>query len=321
MSLRNRVTLCLLLLTCMPTVTAAQREAIPSSSPIQATLVIPETKLLPGVPFEMWVELSNPSDASVMSGLCADMIVRPESGESFTISFGGEERPAYPTLLPEREWNGKRINNLLLRPHQKQTLTIPILNELEGPAYFDNDMASRPGRYGITLRLDYCWPGFVTPQASLLPPQFLGAISTNEVIIERITPTGSDAAVWNRMQEGTNGKWIPTRWDHTIISEIITKYSDSNYYPYALLAGSFGAVNDVAYNRFVDAIRRFPTSPVIEVVELYASGAAAAAGKLPASGAHLDRLAKSKRPTTRILAFGREDVPSDPCPANYTCED
>lgn len=317
---------------------AAQgRSVVPPASPMEAKLVIPDTKLLPGVPFEMWIEVRNPSDATVGVGLCADMIVRPEGGEPFTISFGGEHRPPYPTLLPERDWTGPSVANLTLKPRAAQTLTVPILPELAGPLYFEDDRLSKPGRYGISLRLDYCWPGFVTPQKSLLPPEFLGAVTTNEVTIERITPTGSDAAVWQRMQELTDGKWVSIGWltsrnsgarnesgataGMTVVNEIITKYPDSNYFPYALLAAQFGAVDAASYNRYVDAIKRFPNSPVAELLELSAMGTAATTGRLLAQNAHFEKVKKSKRPTTRIRAFGREDLPPEPCPPGDTCED
>jgi len=38
-------------------------------SPIEAKLVIPDTQVLPGVPFDMWIELRSSSDAEVTVGL------------------------------------------------------------------------------------------------------------------------------------------------------------------------------------------------------------------------------------------------------------
>jgi hypothetical protein len=152
MNLLNRIAFLVTALTigAAPLASAQGRPSpIAPTSPIDAKLVIPDTKVLPGVPFEMWIEVRNPSDATVVLGLCADMIVRPEGVEPFTISsFGEEERPAYPTLLPERSWNGAAVRNLLMRPHQTQTLTLPILPELDGPLYFEDERLSKPGRYG-----------------------------------------------------------------------------------------------------------------------------------------------------------------------------
>lgn len=309
------------------TVVFAQgRSPITPTSPVQAKLTIPDSKLLPGVPFDLWIEVRNPSDTSVGVGLCADMLVTTDGKESFTISLGGETAPAYPTLLPEHDWNGAAVKYLVLKPRETTTLTLPILPDLQGPIYFADDRVSQPGRYAISLRLDYCW-GIVTPQKALLPPDFLGAITTNEVTVERIEPTGSDAAVWKRMQALANGKWVPINWTgteagRTVIGEIIGTYSDSNYYPYALLAASFGAVDERAHSRFLDAIKRFPKSPVAELLELSAWGTSVTAHKGAKSyDEHYAKVKAFKRPTTRIRAFGREDVPPPPCEPQDDCTD
>jgi hypothetical protein len=152
-------------------------------------------------------------------------------------------------------------------------------------------------------------------------------VTTNEVTVERITPTGTDAIVWQRMQELSGGHWMPIGWmsstaGQTIIREIIAKYADSNYYPYALLAASFGAVDERANNRLLDAMKRFPNSPVRELLQVGAWQTAISGKKGPQ--AHLDHFEKvkaSKRPTTRILVFGREDLPKQSCPPGYDCED
>jgi hypothetical protein len=301
---------------------AAQgRSPVPPASPIEATLVIPDSKLLPGVPFDMWIEVRNPSDASVGLGLCADMIVKPEGAEAFTITFREPEKPfRYPTLLADG--NGEPVHYLKLRPRQREVLTVPIQPELHGPEYFDEPRLMSPGKYRIALRLDYCSSAMVILQKPDLPPEFLGAVTTNEVVVERITPTGNDAKVWQRMQESSKGEWSSAHWDSAIINEIIGEYPDSNYYPYALLAGTFGAVDERAYNRFVGATARFANSPVVDMLELSAWGTAVSAGKgMAAYRAHYAKLQKSKRPTTRVRAFGREDAERPPCPPSHDCED
>jgi hypothetical protein len=201
--------------------------------------------------------------------------------------------------------------------------------------YFDDARLSGPGSYAISLRLDYCWPGFTTPQASLLPRDFLGSVTTNEVTVERTTPTGSDAAVWQQMQELTGGTWVSAGWStarngtagRTVAAEILTKYRDSGYYPYALAATSFGAVRPADLTRLVDAIQRFPGSPVIEMLQEQALGLTSDAcgmkGHRLASVCEsaTARLKASKRPTTRIRAFGREDAAPPPCKPNEDCVD
>ena len=93
----------------------------------------------------------------------------------------------------------------------------------------------------------------------------------------------------------------------------MTEYPDSNYVPYALIAAAFGAVDEKAYNRFVDAIKRFPDSPLIDQLEMAAMGSSGTGMKgLEAREAHLAKIKQSKRPTTRIVFFGREDLPKEP---------
>ncbi|HXG59321.1 MAG TPA: hypothetical protein VNL91_09895 [Thermoanaerobaculia bacterium] len=295
------------------------KPVIPSTSPVEANLVIPDMKLLPGVPFELWISLRNTSAATVGVGLCADMVVRPEGGEPFTVVGGGLGLPPYPALLADRKGsNAGAVRYLLMKPKDAVTLALPMVRELEGPIYFADERLSKPGRYGISLRLDYCWGGNV-PQKSLLPVEFLGAVTTNEIVVERITPAGSDAVVWQRMQEKTNGKWIPTRWRPEVTTEILTKHSDSNYYPYALLAASFGRMTQDRLNRLLDAIERFPESPVIEWLQVEAWESAIGA-RAQSAGALFNKVKQSKRPTTRMRVFGREDVAEEPCPPEYDCE-
>jgi hypothetical protein len=312
----------------LPSAFAQRAPLLPPASPIQAKLVIPDTKILPGVPFEMWIEVRNPSDASVCLGLAGDLIVEPEGKEPFTITRGGADgQLQYPTLLPEKDVEGSAVWNLVLRPRESRTLTLPILRDLQGPNYFADERLSKPGRYTISLRLDYRFGAFETPQKSLLPPEFLGPVTTNEVTVERITPTGTDAAVWQRIQELSHGRWSSVSWmsseaGQAVIVEIIDKYKDSNYYPYALLASTFGAVNEQAHNRFVDARKRFPNSPVAELLEQYVWLTAISTHKsMDVYNAHYGKLKASRRPTTRILVFGREDLPKEPCPPGYDCED
>lgn len=301
---------------------AQTQSVVAPISPVTATLTIPDTTLLPGVPFDMWIEVTNGSDASVGVGLCADMFVKNERGDTFTVSppeSPGSEthRPAYPVMLTEFDRSGgeRPASYVVLRPHEHQTLTLPVLPGLSGPVYTGDVRLSAPGRYSVSLKLDYCWPGMVVKQKSLLPATFLGPVTTNEVKIERITPTGSDAEVWRRMQELAKGQWSSTEWTltpaaNTIRNEIRAKYTDSNYYPYAVVA------DGGPQRALLDALNRFPRSPVTDLLHITA---AHALGDGTVMAAQMAIVKQSNRPTTRALAFGREDV-KRPCPAEYDCE-
>lgn len=255
----------------------------------------------------MWVEVVNNSDAAVRVGLCADMLVRPVGAQPFTITRGGEERPSYPVLLPGTSANS-RVPNIVLQPHEAKTLTLPILNDLSGPNYFDDERLAAPGQYGITLRLDYCWPGFVTPQKSLLPVDFLGPVVTNEVVIQRVVPSGANAIVWQRMQELRHGRWVSTGWrtpaGMLAVNEIISKHPDSDYFPYAVFVAA--GASEVGVNLLEDAVTRFPNCPIIDLLHWHAAGAADGAmtmiereGHAPmpkGSFARLAEIRKSRRP-------------------------
>ena len=50
------------------TVASWQHVEAQQFSPIRARLVVPDSEVLPGVPFEMWIEVRNPSDTAVTLG-------------------------------------------------------------------------------------------------------------------------------------------------------------------------------------------------------------------------------------------------------------
>ena len=308
--------LCIVLSTALAIPLLAQQ----TPSPIEAKLVVPDTKLLPGVPFDMWVDVHNPSDSTVTVGLYVTLLVRLDKGESFEVAplRGEGNRP--PILLRDAE--KAPVHYLTLRPHQQQTLTLPVEDELAGPVVLRDDRLSNPGHYVIALRLD-AWPRIDAPVS------YFGPVLTDEVPIERIEPLGTDAKVWQRMQTLTNGHWVPIQWlnwpgaksgdAQRFINEILTKYPDSHYVPYALLASSFGGVTDGYLKRVLEAIDRFPDSPVSELLHLQAWGTATSARRGTVMNAEATKVQNSKRPTTRIRVFGREDT-APPCPPDYDCE-
>ncbi len=293
---------------------AQDRSSVASMSPVTAKLVIPDAKTLPGVPFELWIDVSNDSDATVGVGLCAAMIVQPEHGEEFTVvprpAHNETSMPNYPVLLPRYSAGDAGVRYLALRPRQRQTITLPLTD-----AYFHDARLSPPGRYAISMRLDYCVPAWTLPDAKR-PADFPGPVTTNEVAIERIVPTGTDAVIWQRMQEEAKGQWAATNWSEGIAGNVVrkeirAKYRDSAYFPYLVLS------DNGPLEATLDAIRRFPDSPVVELLHWSAS-IAAHDGAMRAAESEV--LKKSKRPTTRILVFGREDV-KRPCRSGQDCSD
>jgi len=272
------------------------------ASPVSATLVVPETRLLPGVPFEAWVELENRSGATLAVGLLVSLRVTTEDG---TFEF----RPDHPDLLRIDRKTGRAVHYIELASRARETLTLPVEDLLTGAAVFNDPRISEPGRYSLALRLD-AWPagglGVEPP-----PSHFAGPVLTNEVSIERITPAGADAQVWARLQElAANAKvrWSPALWpaNFELANEIVT-YAGSGYVPYALLSASFGNAHKRHLELALDAIRRSPRSPVIDQLRFTTANVAEGLGIHDVAEAQRAFLRDSRKPTTRALVYGPED--------------
>ncbi|HEX2833236.1 MAG TPA: hypothetical protein VHW00_09485 [Thermoanaerobaculia bacterium] len=263
---------------------------------VKATLVVPETTLLPGVPFEAWVELENESAETIAVGLSPYLLATDAIGAPF------EARSAKDDLLLQND-EGIPAFYLELRPQERRTLSMPIRELLRGPFVFDDPRIWSTGTYTIALRLD-AWKTLMLPPA---PPQtFAGPIVTNEVKIVRIA-TGEDAAVWTLLQERGGGRWTSEEWTMKgdVLREIVTRYPRSGYTPYALAAGAFN--NDAAryLQLLLETADAFPNSPVTEVVRWVAGFTATSEGKFETAERQREKLRASRRPTTRQLAFPR----------------
>lgn len=282
------------------------------SSPVTAKLVVPDTNTLPGVPFEMWIELRNPSDSAVSVGLFPTLVVQPEKGDRFEISDASQ----IPDLLHDNGSNNGSNMSITLAPGAMKTLLLPI-RDGRGAQFLDDWRLSPPGRYTLTMRLDAYPAGqLATPNAGAMPVTFRGAVISNEVAIERIEPTGNDAKFWDRLQRAANGHWSQdctriTRTSGTKVwcgsddaagvwSELLAKYPDSNYVPYGYLGSG---LTDQYLTKVQDVIKRFPNSPVIELLHYQAYSTALSTRRPAVVDAERAQLEKSTRPTTRFETF------------------
>lgn len=305
------------------------------TSPVEAKLVVPDTKVLPGVPFDMWIEVRNSSDSTVTVSLFPVLVVRPVGGDIFEIRPNPD---GPPVLLKGSRREGERpVESLILAPGEKKTLTLPIQEGLQAAEYFSDPRLSPPGRYTLSMRLDSFPEGGVRG-GRMAEVTFRGAVVTSEVAVERIQPAGADAKVWQRMQEvAEGGRWSQDCMVMTFTSgrrlqcvseegpyifrEVLTKYPDSNYVPYAFLTDAgFG---DSEVQSVLAAIDRFPASPVIELLHLKALRllVTRSASMSEAYEREAAMVKQSKRPTTRIRAFGREDLPKEPCLPEDDCKE
>ncbi|HSP15238.1 MAG TPA: hypothetical protein VLV78_10850 [Thermoanaerobaculia bacterium] len=261
-------------------------------APVRAKLVIPDKKLLPGVPFAFWVELENASDGTISIGLRPHLLVQRGALDTFEVSSH-----EFPTLVGRESY-------LTLAPHEQRTLSLSITEAARYKDFYGDPRLSPPGHYRISLRLDGAFDDFIGPPPK--PLTVAGIVLTDVFEVERVEPSGSDAAVWQRLQESHNQRWKLSDWwsGSNVIDEILISHPDSNYVPYAVLAGA----GRPAYRRRVlETIDRFPSTPVIEELHVIASQL------LAASADDLDRYAKelasvreSKRPTTKKFASGPE---------------
>lgn len=139
------------------------------------------------------------------------------------------------------------------------------------------------------------------------------------------------------MQEAAGRRWTPPTLTSTpagpenldtaprrfaVWSEVLTQYRDSAYFPYAVAAHQ--GIGDAYLELALDAVNRFPSSPAADVLHAeIAQLTLAASTSNPRYAAHHrseEVLKSSNRPTTRIRAFGREDLPPQPCPPDYDCD-
>jgi hypothetical protein len=295
--------------------TAISLTAVVVQGAVQATLVLPDTTLLPGVPFEMWIEIYNDSEETVSIGTASRAVIEPEAGEPFVIepTF---EHGTYPPLLVG--WDGEGLDYADLAPHQKRFLTLPVDTQLAVSMFASDRRISAPGRYRISLVLDK------VPRAPA-PASFVGPVATNVVVMDRVRPSGIDALVWLRLQNATDDGWQPGDWGTGVSAvvgrEIISDYRDSAYFPYAVLVTAGFEATGVALR--LDAIHRFPKSPIIEL--LYAAAWQCPTGFAGSLANQYESVTKyvrdsSRRPTTKIMLFGRDDLGNRPCPPEHDCQ-
>lgn len=256
---------------------------------MQATLVVPDTRLLPGVPFDFWIVLHNGSSTVRHVTVCTPFALRLASGEPFEWHATREE------MMPRGPLYWPHGGDAVVEPGETKVLAIPASDAAYGSFFRDRRFSALGRRFAISLSL--------CDQAGNETSKLI----TNEVEIEIMTPTGSDAVVWNLLEEKSGNRWTPAEiWSPSwrpMWESIIRNSPDSNYVPYAVLMTNQSTIDwrdDLA--RQLRTIRRFSTTPVVEWLHVEARRTARAVhenGVMLAEGAILSR---SKRPTTRLLA-------------------
>ena len=234
---------------------SAMASVASARSPIEAKLVIPSTKILPGVPFEMSIEVHNASETTLTVATCDMLRYRPVDG---VVNYECN-RACFDWYQSrwQRAKNAKPDASAVIKPGEGATLFLAIHDGLKAPHIEDEIGLSKAAGHTMAIAVQLCVLNLKDEQP----------IVTNEVDVQLVEPAGADAEVWKRMNELTDGTWTPRAAGlpegHALWGEVIANHPDSNYMPYAVLAMS-GGVDQMTLDRILETIRRFPDSPVIE---------------------------------------------------------
>lgn len=251
---------------------------------VTATLKLPFEKVLPGVPFDVEVTLTNTSPQTVKVGTMASIVVTRSDGARIPVSRLDRNR-----LQPYESADDTFIE---LSPGES-TRRVIGWDSASPPNWSITDGFSGPNSYEIALELEI---GGHTREADL--SNYVGTLRTSTAPLQRVLPLGDDEAIWKRMQEIAGGHWSDDGFTRLkegkqLAKEIIDVHPASNYYPYALLLFTF--VRDPKdIPKFLDAAERFADSPAHAYL-LKAAGDAAYGETIRAAMA---------RDNTRVSHFG-----------------
>ena len=266
-----------------------------ADEPMEAILVVPDGRLLPGVPFDFWVELHNRSASARRVNVCAPFRMRLVSGEPIEWTETPEQR------TPRADFYWSHGGEAIVGPGATAVLAIPAASGLMASGFFRERLLSAPGRR-FAIALPLCVGAGGWPRSESVK------VMTTEAEIEIIKPTGSDAVVWKLIGETSKQEWtaadMGTPNARAMWEVVLRDFPDSNYVPYAVLMTGTFLPNDWRDDlaRQLRAIRRFPDSPALEWLHVHAWWMADSLrlhGVMRAEGAALRR---SRRPTTRLLA-------------------
>jgi hypothetical protein len=258
----------------------------PANPPVVATLTLPHATVLPGVPFDMQVRLTNVSDRTVTVGLYGRLVIRDAGGRTLTLKEGDEWPPHNRCFFDAQ-------GDVELAPSE----TAMKMASLGGGDCSFFPEYSGPGIYDIELDL------YAHNDGQNLP-DYAGVIRTSTARLTRIA-VGEDATVWERMMEIAEGQWTDgslqgTREGLALSEEILAHHPDSNYYPYAfyVIRVQRGTAGEADINPLLATAKRFPSSPVYP----YLLGAAAGTAFVEAGRAEYH---KNKERQARFEALAK----------------
>jgi hypothetical protein len=253
----KRKSVCLLLTIALSAVAVAASEPL-AQSPIVATLSLPYDTILPGVPFDLVITVTNKSDQPATAGLWARIVVTDAGGRTLLTP-----PPIIKGLMNESDFNDavltpKQFDYVVLAPGQSEQKVIHWDRSM--PNWSRYSVFSGPGIYDIALDLqegvDH-YDDFVN---------YAGILRSNTVRLHRLA-VGEDAAIWQEMRDVSGGKWADNWFKATkegvaLAKDIIEHHRESNYYPYALFLRMFSRnIGEDDIEPLLEAAKRFPDSP------------------------------------------------------------
>ncbi len=205
-----------LLLTTMVAASAASAQA--TRVPIVRLDLVP-ARILPGVPVNLLITMTNPGERQLEIPNWARMHVAPPSGEPFIATDDESSSPTDSFGLVSEF--GPSVT---LGPGETKSWVLPVHPLLAEPVAFMDERLSWPGRYRLSLE---------TMTGSAQPME---TVQSNEAVLTILQPEGLDLIVWKHMLEMSSGRgWSGHYWMESVID--LAKYihdnaPDSGYYPY-----------------------------------------------------------------------------------------
>lgn len=187
---------------------------------VRAEVNLPYNSVLPGIPFDVTVRLTNTTQQPVSVGTVATISVVLPDGTTVTPEAA---TLLQPTTTPAASW-------VDLGPGATAEVGTSWLYG-GGIGWSTAHKFSSPGTYEIALTLR---------TSGEEPAAYVGPIRTNTALMERLTPEGIDAELWRRMSRIGRNQWtddgfLRFREGQDLAAEIVDAHPSSGYYPYALL--------------------------------------------------------------------------------------
>jgi hypothetical protein len=115
-------------------------DALLAREPMEATLVVPDVRILPGVPFDFWVELHNWSDSARRISICERLQMRLVSREPVTWNETPEQ------MKPRGQFHWSYGGEVIVGPGETRLLAIPASSGTRSRDFFHERLLSAPGR-------------------------------------------------------------------------------------------------------------------------------------------------------------------------------